>query len=54
MRSMVARLNLAEIIFFVGDSPRYDMFEHCAFLLGERLATRGDFAVPREMNDPGN
>jgi hypothetical protein len=38
-----AELQIAEISYVTDDSPRYEIYQHCAALLAERLITRGSF-----------
>jgi hypothetical protein len=32
-----------EIVYVADDSPRYDIYRHCAFLLAERVGRGGEF-----------
>lgn len=36
----------ARIAFVPDDSPRYEIFQHCAMLIVRRLHERGDFEIP--------
>lgn len=40
-RHMNQSLNLAEIVYREGDSPRYDLYEYCAVVLLERILNGG-------------
>ena len=40
-------LHATEIVYVADDSPRYDTYRHCAYLLAERVASGGEF-IPRD------
>ena len=37
-------LHATEIVYVADDSPRYDLYRHCAFLLAERVGRGGEFS----------
>ena len=36
-------LSATEIVYVADDSPRYDIYRHCAYLLAERVGSGGEF-----------
>lgn len=42
------QLHPAEIVYVENDSPRYDLYKHCAYLLAKRVAAGEPF--PEEAN----
>lgn len=37
------QFKISEIVYVENDSPRYDLYEYCAYLLVERRAKNGEF-----------
>ena len=41
-------LHAAEIVYVANDSPRYDIYKHCANLLAQRVAAGAEFVESSE------
>jgi hypothetical protein len=41
-------LYAAEILYVADDSPRYDIYQHCAYLLAQRPASGAEFVESSE------
>lgn len=41
-------LQAVEIVYVADDSPRYDIYQHCAYLLAQRVASGAEFVESSE------